>query len=129
MKKQPDPEKLEIGRRIKLARDKKRLSRSELAGLLGVTESAVGQWESGWTMPSMRVFDQLPKVLSVAREWLLTGSDQIQLTRPKDILEEEVVRLMHKMSFRQKIKLVQDLTNLVGEPEDEPEVPGRKSNS
>ena len=47
---------------LKLLRIKADLSQSELADILGVTQSAVTNWERGNTQPSV---DRLPKLAEV----------------------------------------------------------------
>lgn len=62
-----------MGDRIKSLRREAGLSAAALARELGVTRSAVGQWESGATGPSMTHLSRIAALTGVAFEWLATG--------------------------------------------------------
>lgn len=111
---QIDPIKAAIGARIAEARKRRGLRQVELAEVLGVSVSAVGQWERGWTMADMDNFDRLPSVLStneykVTREWLLTGNHRSEQDRALDVLERALLRLYRMLPGDDRIKMVNDL--------------------
>jgi antitoxin CcdA len=60
-----------MGGRIKLARKKLGLSQAALAEQLGVTASAVGQWEILYTDPATDKVGPLAEILRVSVDWLL----------------------------------------------------------
>ncbi len=62
---------MELGAKIKQYRNKKGLTQEALAEYLGVTVSAVSQWESGRTMPDLSLFPPLCVVLGVTSDELL----------------------------------------------------------
>jgi SOS-response transcriptional repressor LexA len=64
---------MEIGIRIKRARGEKALTQEALADLLGVTKSAVSQWESGNTAPSVDNLRQISAILGVSLDALIAG--------------------------------------------------------
>jgi transcriptional regulator with XRE-family HTH domain len=66
-------EKNSLPARIKLARQKARLSQKELARLIGITSQSVNQWESGATQPSRANLIQTAKWTRVEISWLMTG--------------------------------------------------------
>lgn len=67
-----------MNKRIKFARLEKKLSQSQLAQLLAVSRSAVGQWESvEGTLPNVAHLIQISKVLSVDFKWLAIGESKI----------------------------------------------------
>jgi transcriptional regulator with XRE-family HTH domain len=77
---------IEIGRRIRQARNAKGLTQKALGKLAGVSESAVSQWESGKIEkiqgPTLR---KLARALGVSIDWILDGEgapDMIQDDRP-----------------------------------------------
>lgn len=62
-----------VGRRVKAARAKAGLTQRELAERIGVTPSAVAQWELGSSDPGMRLLAALATVLEVSCDWLVIG--------------------------------------------------------
>ncbi|MCG3741155.1 XRE family transcriptional regulator [Vibrio cincinnatiensis] len=64
-----------LGDRIKKAREESlRISKKELALLLGVSQSAVNQWENNVNLPSQKKLIELSRVLNVTYEWLINGT-------------------------------------------------------
>ena len=61
-----------IARRIQKARTKQGLSQAQLAGMVGVSRGACGQWESGISQPSVEKLSKLAVLLEIAFEWLTT---------------------------------------------------------
>lgn len=63
-----------IALRIRSARQAARLTQSELAAALGLSRSAVAQWESAsGSAPSTASFARLATTLGCTFEWLATG--------------------------------------------------------
>lgn len=62
---------MSMGKRIKAARVMCRFSQEDVAKKLGVTRSAVSQWESDVTSPHRRVIKDLASVLCVSQARLL----------------------------------------------------------
>ena len=56
---------------IKTFRKKKGLSQKELAGLLGLNQSAVAQWETGKTAPNFRRLKKLTEILECSVDDLM----------------------------------------------------------
>ena len=109
-----DPRKVAIGSRIKLAREEQGLKQHHLAEHVGVTVSAVGQWEIGHTLPEMENFDRLPSILGVSREWLLTGNDADETGRAQTEGELLVLRLARHLSEAQQKDLIKSLSGVTG---------------
>ena len=61
---------MSIGSRIKQAREKRGLSRKELATLVGVTVSAIGNYETGISFPKPQVLCALFGALKVDANFL-----------------------------------------------------------
>jgi transcriptional regulator with XRE-family HTH domain len=115
-KRQVNPKWLEIGQRIKEARKQKGLSQHGLAMHLGITAGAVGQWEVGYSTPTMSNFDQLPEVLDVSREWLLTGNESGEVMKAHTKAEETILRLSRALTGDQQATLIGMLTGLASPP-------------
>jgi len=62
-----------IGSRIRQKRKQLRLTQKEVATYLGVTPSAVTQWEADSTTPAADNILDLAKILSCDAEWILRG--------------------------------------------------------
>lgn len=69
----PTPEEIARGARIRTARKARNLTHKEVADYLGLTESAVSQWEAGRTFPSPTQITRLASYLQVSVESILTG--------------------------------------------------------
>lgn len=63
-----------LGTRIRAARERKGLTQSGLADLVGVTRSAVAQWETGRSGQVGSNLTQIAAVLEVGVEHLLLGA-------------------------------------------------------
>ena len=68
-----DDDALQIGVRLRDARDAAGLSRRELADHLGVKESTIGKWESGERSPRGQRVSKLAGILGVSLSWILVG--------------------------------------------------------
>jgi len=64
-----------IGNRIKRARKQKKLSQTDLANQIGVTQPTIGNWESGHHEPRHGVVTKIADALEVRRLWLMSGMD------------------------------------------------------
>jgi len=59
--------------RIRARRDELRLTQKRVGKLVGVSASAVSQWESGVSQPSDEKLDSLAEALDIDREWIEFG--------------------------------------------------------
>lgn len=66
-----------LGERIRDARKAKHLSQEELAKQLFISRSALAKWETGQSMPDIRMLKQLADVLDVSLEYL-TSDDAVR---------------------------------------------------
>lgn len=66
-----------IGERIKQARMQREISQGALAGLVGVAQPTVSQYERGVAVPSTDTLSSLARVLRVSFEWLATGRGEM----------------------------------------------------
>ena len=60
-----------LGQRIKSLREAKRLTQRELGDMVGVSDSAVGQWEHERREPSVRILVKLAQIFGVSVDYLL----------------------------------------------------------
>lgn len=64
-------ERFEIGRRMKAARLKARLTQAELAEIAMVHKSSITNWESGARMPDYRGLILVCRTCKVKSDWIL----------------------------------------------------------
>lgn len=69
-------------RRYKIAREALGLKQEELAELMGVARSTIGEWERGATEPSASKLVKLAQVTNQSLDWFAEGL-ALDLVRPK----------------------------------------------
>jgi transcriptional regulator with XRE-family HTH domain len=109
-----NPVKVQIGHRIREARDARDMSQHDLALVLGVTAGAVGQWELGITIPKTVTMSRLPSILGVSREWLEGEDGKSSMgmqAHSKD--EEMVLGLFRKLTSDEQGMVIRQLSGLV----------------
>ena len=79
-----------IGRFIAVNRKKKKLTQSDLAEKLGVTDRSVSNWENGKNMPDLSLFKPLCDILGITINELLSG-ENVEEEDYKDKLEENFI--------------------------------------
>jgi transcriptional regulator with XRE-family HTH domain len=73
--------------RIREAREKKKLSRAELAKLVSVSPTAVWNWEERGRKPRPEVLVEIAKALGVTEKWLRHGSGDAEDEGDSAIIE------------------------------------------
>ncbi len=74
--------------RVKEIREKRGMNQSALANLLGVTPTAVWNWEQGNSLPRRPMLAKLAKVLGVDESYLTDGEEVDNSARVDEILDE-----------------------------------------
>lgn len=75
------------GTAIKMKREAKGLTQSELADIIGVTSKAVSKWETGKGFPDISLLSPLASALSVSVIELLNGETIINKNRASNMLK------------------------------------------
>ena len=80
---------------LKQCRKKQGVSQAELASRLGVTQQAVGKWESGKSSPDPSTVARIAELLNTTADYLLglTASSSIVL----DGYTQEEIELLYKL--------------------------------
>lgn len=73
-----------LGERLLRARKAKRWSQTQLGNKVGVTRSAVSQWEKGHLLPTQRRFEKLSEHFGVSLDWLQKGKGPEPDLKPND---------------------------------------------
>lgn len=64
-----------VGGRIRSRRRELKLTQSDIAKYIGISASAVTQWEQGLTIPNGQSLIFLSEILACAPDWLMTGKE------------------------------------------------------
>lgn len=99
----------EIGELIKARRLSKGLTQGQLAELIGVSESAVGMYESGRRTPKKHIIEALADVFNVPKWAILYSEDEM---RPVDSIPASI-RPIHEL-HKQKVPMIGEVA--AGEP-------------
>lgn len=70
-----DSQRMDLGKAIRAARKKAKLSQPELGKRLGVSKAAVSQWETGRNMPDPRKLPDILKVLNLDPRLAIGGGE------------------------------------------------------
>ena len=79
-----------IGKFIAKCRKDKRMTQSELAEKLGVTDKSIGNWENGRNMPDLSLFKPLCDELGITINDLIRG-EKISKDKYQEMFEENIV--------------------------------------
>ena len=77
-----------LAENIKILREEKGISQSQLAERLFVTRQAVARWEKGNTRPDIETIGKLAEIFDVSVEYLVTGKENVK----EVVVEKEVVK-------------------------------------
>lgn len=77
------------GTTIKTLREKKELTQTELANLLGVSSKTVSKWETGKGLPDISLIEPLSQALSVSVMELMSGEPVINKNISSNILRSK----------------------------------------
>ena len=64
----------------------KKMTQSELAKMIGIRQSTVSGWKQNNNEPEAELLEPIAKVLNVSLHWLITGSDLLIPSLPKEQL-------------------------------------------
>lgn len=79
-----------IGKFIAKCRKEKKMTQSELAEKLGVTDKSIGNWENGRNMPDLSLFKPLCDELDITINDLMSG-EKISKEKYQEKFEENIV--------------------------------------
>ena len=97
-----------IGKFISQCRKDKKMTQSELAEKLGVTDKSVGNWENGRNMPDLSLFKPLCDELSITINDLLSG-EKIGKEKYQEKFEENIVNTIDYSTKR-----INKYSNVIG---------------
>ena len=97
-----------IGKFIARCRKDKKMTQSELAEKLGVTDKSIGNWENGRNMPDLSLFKPLCDVLGITINDLLSG-EKISKDKYQERFEENIVNTIDYSTKR-----INKYSNVIG---------------
>lgn len=90
-----------IGKFIAECRKAKKLTQSELAEQLGVTDRAISNWENGKNMPDLSLFKPLCDILDITINDLMSG-EKVKTQEYQEKLEENIVNTIDYTNKKQE---------------------------
>ena len=97
-----------IGKFIAKRRKEKKMTQSDLAEKLGVTDKSIGNWENGRNMPDLSLFKPLCKELDITINDLMSG-EKINKTDYQEKFEENIVN-----TIEYSTKKISKYSNVIG---------------
>jgi transcriptional regulator with XRE-family HTH domain len=97
-----------IGKFIAKCRKNKKMTQSELAEKLGVTDKSIGNWENGRNMPDLSLFKPLCDELGITINELLSG-EKISKDKYQEKFEENIVNTINYST-----KKINNYSNVIG---------------
>lgn len=97
-----------IGKFIAKCRKDKKMTQSELAEKLGVTDKSIGNWENGRNMPDLSLFKPLCDVLGININDLMSG-EKISKDKYQERFEENIVNTIDYSTKR-----INKYSNVIG---------------
>ena len=97
-----------IGKFIAECRKNKKMTQSELAERLGVTDRSIGNWENGRNMPDLSLFKPLCDELGITINDLLSG-EKISKDKYQEKFEENIVNTIDYST-----KKINKYSNVIG---------------
>lgn len=99
---------IKIGKFISLKRKEKKLTQSELAEMLGITDRAISKWENGICLPDSGTMPELCKILGITINDLFNGEVTDMKNREKK-LEENLLQILKVKEQRDKELLLAEI--------------------
>lgn len=97
-----------IGKFILECRKNKKLTQSELAEKIGVTDKSISNWENGRNMPDLSLFKPLCDILEISINDLISG-EKVSKNEYQDKFEENIISTIDYTT-----KKINQKNNLIG---------------
>lgn len=91
-----------VSDRIRLLRERRGLTQSELAKQLGITRSSVNAWEQGISVPSTQYIVELATIFKISTDYLLGVESTASISVSG--LTDEDIELAHSLIERLRKK-------------------------
>lgn len=105
-----------VGRAIQQVRSRKGLSQRSFAAKLGISSSAVAQWELGETMPTLSNLLRASVILRTPLSHLAEGAGISHVVTELDADEATLIYAWRQLSTKDKAAVFHTLTTFAGLP-------------
>lgn len=108
----PTPKAIALGARIRTQREHLGFTQDKLAGMIGVSENAITQYESGRSSPRRERIGALAQALGKSIGWLLTGNEPEEEVKAQTESERDALIAMRELPPEQQdfiVKMIQGL--------------------
>ena len=92
---------IKIGKFIGEKRKEKKLTQSELAEILNITDRAVSKWENGVCMPDVGTIPEICKILEITINDLFSG-EVVDMKNNEKMLEQNLLEMTRQKEERDK---------------------------
>ncbi len=99
---------IKIGKFIQLKRKEQNLTQMDLAEKLNITDRAISKWECGKAMPDPSIMLELPDILNISVNELLTGED-LEMTNYNKQVELNLIELKKQKEDSDKRLLAMEI--------------------
>ena len=93
---------LEVGRRLKQARERVGLSQRQLS-FEGCSPAYISRIEAGERIPSLQLLREMGRRLGVSEDWLATGVDRDLLAEDRTLLEAEIALRFNEIETAEQL--------------------------
>ena len=94
-------DQIKIGKFIQEKRKEKKLTQSEFAEKLNITDRAVSKWENGVCMPDVGTIPEICKILNITINDLFSG-EVIDMKNNEKMLEQNLLEMTRQKEERDK---------------------------
>lgn len=100
-------DQVKIGKFIAEQRKEKKLTQTQLAEKLNITDRAISKWENGKAMPDSSIMLELSNLLGISVNELLEG-EKIQQEKYRKVAEENLIKMkQNEESIQKKARILQ----------------------
>ena len=89
-------DQIKIGKFIAKQRKEKKLTQTQLAEQLNITDRAISKWENGKAMPDSSIMLELSNLLGISVNELLEG-EKVQQEEYRKVAEENLIKMKQKI--------------------------------
>ena len=94
-------DQMKIGRFIAEQRREKKLTQSELAEKLGITDRAISKWENGRSLPDASIMLELCSILGITVTDLLSG-ERVDMDNYNEQMEKRLIEMVREKEASDK---------------------------
>ncbi len=104
-----------INEKIRIARQKKKLTQAELAEQLNVSQQSIARWETGESAPRHNRIAEIAHCLGVEEAFFFTGKEELPFEKDLDATDAGVIQLLSNTDKPKGEELVDEIQRAVHE--------------